>query len=194
MAILIPPGLTDDNDFVASLNAIIAGASRLHSPSAVWVIHVDNWFDHKWLRFSGNGAVGADVTSFLKESVKKSFWQDGLTFPPFSPERITEQWSFGLSGGEYVELPLPSLPQRGERSATWSNLNRRIENWGVSALYVWYSGNTLKNQRGSIMLYCIGESAPICWFASFHNHKGPWVVDKTKDVSREHVMKLLAGE
>jgi hypothetical protein len=54
MTVAIPSGLTDDNEFIDALNSIIAGVLRSLTPDAVWVVHVDNWFDHKWLRFSGN--------------------------------------------------------------------------------------------------------------------------------------------
>jgi len=50
MAISIPSGLTDDNDFVDLLNALLNALLVLQTPEQLWVIQIDNWFDHKWLR------------------------------------------------------------------------------------------------------------------------------------------------
>jgi hypothetical protein len=49
MAISIPSGLTDDNDFVNLLNALLNALLVQQNPDQLWVIQIDNWFDHKWL-------------------------------------------------------------------------------------------------------------------------------------------------
>jgi hypothetical protein len=193
LAISIPAGLTDDNDFVRCVNAIVATEVHLHSPDVVWLIHVNNWFDHKWLRFSGNGAIGSVLPPPFAESVKEPSWNDKLTFPPFSPERILEQWSFELTGSGYAEVPLPRLPHKDARSLTYLNLNRRVEGFGSSALYVWYSGNTLRNGRGSIMSYRIGAGDPVCWFAALRRHGAAWIVERTKGISREVLVSSMNG-
>jgi hypothetical protein len=190
MTIQIPAGLTDDNDFVRHLNAIVASTIRSSSPATVWIIHVDNWFDHKWLGFSGNGPVASDSTVPGFESVKKPFWKNKLTFPPFSPDRILEQWSFELTESRYVEVPLPELPHKDVRSLSSSNLNRRVDGFGSSALYIWYSGNTLKNGRGSIMSYSIDASEPVCWFAAFRRDGTTWAVERAKGKSLEAVRSI----
>lgn len=48
---------TDDPQFVILLNSLIRGLIVEDAPQELWIIKIDNWFDHKWLRFSGIGTV-----------------------------------------------------------------------------------------------------------------------------------------
>ena len=196
MAISIPSGLTDDNDFVNLLNALLNALLDQQTPDQLWVIQIDNWFDHKWLRYSGNGSVASNIPpiSFMDQftSVKEQFWRDKLTFPPFAPDRVISQWSFLHSEVGYIEAPLPRLPHGESRRRSHSNLNRRVENFVRSASFVWYSGYTLKNGRGSLMVYNIGADKPICWFAAFGRKSG-WRLERTKGIDQQHVSRLLTG-
>jgi hypothetical protein len=199
MAVSIPSGLTDDNDFIDLLNSLLNGLLDQQAPEQIWVIQIDNWFDHKWLRYSGNGSVvsrfPADWSSSFMDrfaSVKAEFWQDKLTFPPFAPDRVVGQWSFLHSSQGYVETPLPRLPHSGSRRRSYSNLHRRVENFVNSASFIWYSGNTLKNGRGSVMVYNIEPPQLVCWFAAFRRHL-EWTLERTKGVDKEQVSHLLIG-
>jgi len=200
MSISISAGLTDDNDFVDLLNTLLNALLVQQTPEQLWVIQIDNWFDHKWLRYSGSGTVGAPfpanwTSSFMDRftSVKEQFWRDKLTFPPFAPNRVVGQRSFLRSEAGYAELPLPKLPHKESRQHSHSNLNRRVEDFIHSASFVWYSENTLKNGRGSVMVYHIGTGQPICWFAAF-GKKSRWVLESTKGIHKEQVSRLLMGE
>jgi hypothetical protein len=190
MKAAIPSGLTDDNDFIELFNSMLMRLLAELAPQKLWVIQIDNWFDHKWLRFSGNGAVASNIPLDRLASVKVEFHQDKLTFPPFSPNRVLGQWSFVRNGDSYVEAPLLQMPHSMGRRSGNSNLHRRAESADGSALFVWYSGNTLKNGRGSVMVYSISDSEPVCWFASFGRSE-VWSVKQTKNVDREYVLSLL---
>jgi hypothetical protein len=197
MTVAIPSGLTDDNDFIDLLNSLLNGLLVRQAPEQLWVIQIDNWFDHKWLRYSGNGSAVSKFpvdwsSSFMDrfDSIKAEFWQDKLTFPPFAPDRIVGQWSFLHSTQGYIEAPLPKLPHNKSRRRSHSNLHKRAENFVSSASFVWYSGNTLKNGRGSVMVYNIGPPQPTCWFAAF-GRNSEWTLERTKGVDKEHVSRLL---
>jgi hypothetical protein len=200
MAIAIPSGLTDDNDFVALLNLLLNRLLVETIPEQLWAIQIDNWFDHKWLRYSGNGIVASKLFPPNWEfslfdrfaSVKAEFWRDKLTFPPFAPSRVVNQWSFVRLNQDYIEAPLPKLPHKQARRRSYSNLNRRVEDFAVSASYVWYSGNTLKNGRASVMVYRIAASRPICWFAALRRDSS-WTLEGTKGIEKDHVSRLLIG-
>jgi len=200
MAVAIPSGLTDDNEFTDVLNSLLKGLLSQQAPEQLWVIQIDNWFDHKWLRYSGSGSVPSKFpanwsSSFMDRfaSVKEQFWQNNLTFPPFAPDRVLGQWSFLLSDQGYVEVPLPKLPHSKTRRRSHSNLQRRAENFADSASFVWYSGNTLKNGRGSVMVYIIRDRRPVCWFAAFRRETN-WALERTKGVNMEYVSRLLINE
>jgi hypothetical protein len=45
MAISISSGLTDDNDFVDLLNALLNALLAQQTPEQPWVIQIDNWFE-----------------------------------------------------------------------------------------------------------------------------------------------------
>jgi hypothetical protein len=51
--IALTPSPDDDHDFIESVSRLIAGSVAVHRPEEVWVHKIDNWFDHKWLGFSG---------------------------------------------------------------------------------------------------------------------------------------------
>ena len=195
MAIMIHSGLTDDNDFIELLSGLLTTLVRDQSPEQLWIVQIDNWFDHKWLRFSGNGAIGnprAAGLPFMDQfaSVKKQFWRAKLTFPPFAPDRILGQWSFQQTDAGYVEQPLPKLPHSTEKRFTAANLQRRVQDFTSSAIFVWYSANTLKNGRGSLMVYCLGAQEPVCWFAAFARNP-KWGLQRTKGIEREAVQRLM---
>lgn len=190
MTAAIPSGLTDDNDLIELLNSMLTRLLMELAPEKLWVIQIDNWFDHKWLRFSGNGAIPSNIPIDGFTSVKAEFHQEKLTFPPFAPNRVLGQWSFLRNGEGYIEAPLLQMPHSTERRSSNYNLHRRADNLDGSALFAWYSGNTLKNGRGSVMVYSIGESEPACWFASFGKDR-VWSLQQTKNVEREYVLRLL---
>ncbi|HSE23811.1 MAG TPA: hypothetical protein VLB68_19230, partial [Pyrinomonadaceae bacterium] len=48
----------DDPQFVELVKQVISACVNESIPNKVFVIKIDNWFDHKWLGFSGKGRVG----------------------------------------------------------------------------------------------------------------------------------------
>ncbi|MCU1268994.1 MAG: hypothetical protein JWN74_288 [Acidobacteriaceae bacterium] len=185
---------TDDPGFVEVLNSLVQGLISQHEPEALWIIHIDNWFDHKWLRFSGMGGIaspfliGGLATRY--DSVKVEFYQDKLTFPPFTPNRVLGQWSYIRTGDDYREAALPVLPHDSKRRRSPMNLQRRIQDLSHSACFVWYSGNTVANGRGSVMVYNVAAGGLESWFAAFKRQEG-WKLQATKGVSRDDVEQLL---
>src|SRR4029077_9455084 len=98
--------------------------------------------------------IGGVVTRY--DSVKVEVYQDKLTFPPFTPNRVLGQWSYIRIGDDYRETTLPAWPHSSERQPSPMNLQRRIQDLGRSAFFVWYSANTVTNGKGSVMVYNVG--------------------------------------
>ncbi|MDR3792268.1 MAG: hypothetical protein P4L03_02700 [Terracidiphilus sp.] len=190
MAAELISGITDDNDFIELLNSMVRGLLVQQTPDQLWIVQIDNWFDHKWLRFSGLGAAASDIPVTGYETVKREFYQDKLTFPPFAPDRVLGQWSYIRRDDDYREAPLPKLPHATEKRPTNLNLQRRIKNLDGSACFLWYSSNTLVNGRGSAMVYTVSGETSDCWFASF-NRKGGWALGETKGINRTVVLEFL---
>lgn len=195
MAVAIQPGLTDDNDFVELLNSLLTKLVTSRPPQQLWVIQIDNWFDHKWLGFSGKGIVDFNWHGMAGrfDAALDEFYQEKLTFPPFTPNRVLSQWSFELNGNALVEAPLVRLPHASERRSSGANLQRRVDELASGALFLWFSANTIKNDRGSIMVYDTRSQDVVSWFASFVK-KSSWRLQLTKGVNLEHVSSLLVPE
>lgn len=191
MLMKIEVGETDDPYFIALLDSLVSGLVKRKTPEGLWIIQIDNWFDHKWLRFSGIGTVDFQFPAFMNryDAALDEFYQDKVTFPPFTPNRVLAQWSFARVGDNYVEV-LSQGPHRSEKQASQTNLQRRVEEFSRSASYVWYSAKTVANGRGSIMVYNVAADGVKCWFAAFSRQE-TWKLHATKGISREEVEDLL---
>jgi hypothetical protein len=199
MPIRFESGLTDDNDFVLVVRAIVEGVLARHAPKFAWVIQVDNWFDHKWLRFSGNGSVAnphfarimpGDSLAVRFDSVKAEFNQSKVTIPPFSPNRILGQWPFIRFDNEYREFPLKDAPHPWEKERSAANLHRGAAREDTG--FFWYSGNTLKNDRGSLMTYLSQGREVGCWYAEFIRQE-KWRLGRTKEINREEISRFAGA-
>lgn len=169
----------DDPEFLALVRDVLGGLADKYSPLELHLIHIDNWFDHKWLGFAGKalGAVGV--------------WKEGerLTVPAFKPSRVlSHQFACRTDAdGPFRELPPPTELHLEVWSA--DNLQRRIAAVTGNALVVWYTGNTKSNGRGAMMSYSVAESADDTWYASFR--AGPeWRVEKTKNIAASELDRL----
>lgn len=190
-------GDTDDPYFIQLANRVVSGLLVRDKPEKTWIIQIDNWFDHKWLKFSGNGAIvapwrAAISNSFMDrfESVKAESYQEKVTLPPFTPNRILGQWSYERVGRDYTEVASPRLPHRTERRHSEMNLRNRVRDFGDSAVFIWYSSNTVATGKGSLMIYKLLRSAVDCWFISF-DRKTEWRLAASKGVSRSALDALL---
>jgi hypothetical protein len=52
--ITLEPRENIDHSFVAIVEQILDNTLQLHQPAEVYVVQIDNWFDHKWLEFDSN--------------------------------------------------------------------------------------------------------------------------------------------
>jgi len=184
---------TDDPAFIEALTALIRSYTASHTPEQVWLIQIDNWFDHKWLKFSGYGTEGSGVPLDRWDTVKVEFYRDNLTFPPFNPNRVMSQCSYVRQEYDYLEVALRQLPHATLRQRSESNLNRRIQSLTGAGCFVWYGGNTVANGKGSVMLYDVKPSNAECWFAAFTRDECSWRVTATKGADRRYVESLVGA-
>src|SRR5262245_21069753 len=94
MIVNVSPKPGDDPSYLASLCGMLAALVEQHRPEVVHLVRVDNWFDHKWLRFSGIGRVAFERGHPKIDTALDAMWQTELTFPPFSPGRVVNEESF----------------------------------------------------------------------------------------------------
>jgi hypothetical protein len=188
---------TDDSKFADTMYSIADGILAQHRPKELYVTAIDNWFDHKWLRFSGIGVVPFEFPSFMNgaDAALDEFSQDKVTLPPFSPKRIIRQIYFRRDGrtSVYVKQERRTPLHKKQRESSSKNLQRRILDISDSGLFVWYSSNTLSQERASIMVYSVKNDEIETWFASFRK-AAHWKLHVTKGIDRELVQDLMSGK
>ncbi|MGH9762125.1 MAG: hypothetical protein ACREAC_14965 [Blastocatellia bacterium] len=172
----------DDGLFIEIVSNILSASARFYRPREVYAVHVDNWFNYKWLDFSG--VIFPQV----------GIWCDPLLrVPPFNPNRIVRENYLRLrnsAGGGYVSQISRPLHVRQPSD---QNLGRRISQMSESAIMAWYSGGTASNGRGSLMVYSVSDGSEASWYASFLK-LSEWSVNKVKGVSGLELRSLIEPE
>jgi hypothetical protein len=186
----LDPQEGDDRRFLDLVTRVIRTAPT--DTHELIVIRVDNWFDHKWLRFSGNGRVTTDpaVQSVFPSHpgvVLKEFSQDKLTFPPFSPRRILSQTVWTRQEDEATGVPI----HRRRRGHSARNLHRRVADYSESMIATWFSSRTEDNRQGCVMQYSVRAGKVDAWYASLRVHDPSWRVHLVKGIERGRVEALM---
>lgn len=182
----------DDPEFVELVKRVIAGCINNNFPNTIIVIQIDNWFDYKWLGFSGRGRVGfPSVGNIDLDTALDEFRQEQVTLPPFSPRRVIEEYYFQREiNGEYSAIdPHPCLHQK-ELATSSQNLHKRIVDRVDSAVLIWFSSNTKQNLRGSIMVYEVKGREVHPWYSGFAKEQ-QWRVLQTKGIAADQVQSLI---
>jgi hypothetical protein len=181
----------NDPEFINILNEVIQATVARLKCRDLYVIQIDNWFDHKWLGFSGMATIASPFPKLLVgwESVKVEVRRDKVTLPPFNPNRILSQGGFRRVGDGYVEAEL-TLPHRTERRRSGANLYRVVSESFDSACLVWYSSGSKKNGRASIMVYAVQGRAVDAWFAGFHKDPN-WKILQTQNITAAELADMF---
>ena len=187
----------DDPEFVKLVSQVIFSCTDDCFPKRVFVIKIDNWFDHKWLGFSGIGRVGFGFfMDFLvdMDTALDEFRQDQITLPPFSPRRVVEEYFFERdeSGGYSRRNPRPYVHERTLAPSS-QNLHKRIVDRVDSAILVWFSSNTSQNKRGCLMVYEVKGSEVHPWYAGLAKDQ-EWRVMQTKGITPDQVQSMIGKE
>jgi len=169
--IQLVPAENDDPAFLALAQRIVNGAIAALQAQEVYIVHIDNWFDHKWL-----GWWSRWKHKELKE----------LRVPPFNPNRVGSQkryiWDASSSRWTFTGEGKPlHVPQPGRRPGRAQPLDRLSK----SAAFLWYSGNTVTNGAGSLMLY-LSNAEGYAWYASF-TRKEHWKVADGFHITRREL-------
>lgn len=175
MISLKPKGNVDES-FVTIVERILNHTLRLHPFEEVYVVLIDNWFDHKWLEFHSSH-TDIDVLG----------WRAKLKLPPFEPGRVMDQSCFRKH---------PSGLSRYEASSSnrlhISSANRSLAEICSSGAFVWYSFVGNSSDRGSVMVYFNREGKGAAWYASFVRSPN-WHVNKVKGISKRELTEMLTA-
>ena len=160
------PAEHDDTAFLSLAQRIINGAIETLQMREVHLVHIDNWFDHKWLGWRSRRG------------------EDELRVPLFTPNRIRSEkhfaWDEDKSAWTCVGSPKTLHLQQAGRP--W--LAKPLDQFSSHAAFVWYSGNTATNKVGSLMVYLSGADG-YSWYASFKKSEQWTVADEFHITRRE---------
>jgi hypothetical protein len=160
----------DDAGFLALARRIINGAIMELQVREVFLVKIDNWFDHKWLGWRSR-----------KDEHR-------LRVPLFTPNRVRSEehfvWDEKTSAWKTTPLTRPLHVSQPGRP--W--LSQPIDHIAQHAAIVWNSGNSAANKMGSVMLYLSGSEG-YSWYASLK--KGDkWVVDDERLVTKRELLSF----
>jgi hypothetical protein len=159
------PSEHDDLAFLSLAQRIMNGAILELQSREVFLVQIDNWFDHKWL-------------GWLSRK------EEELRIPTFTPNRVRSEkhfvWNADTSAWENVGLQSPLHVRQSGRP--W--LAQPVDRFSKSAAFIWYSGNTVTNKVGSLMFYLSGAEG-YSWYASFRKGKEWTLADECRITKRE---------
>ena len=182
---------TDDPQFVELLKHVISRLVGEEFPEQIFVMKIDNWFDHKWLNFSGIGSVRFDDFRLEIDTALDEFSQDKVTLPPLTPNRVIGEYYFLRNErGEFLpSLKAPFVHER-KLAPSADNLHKRVTDFATSALFLWVSSNTKLNRRGSVMVYEVKGLDVHTWYMGL-SKEDDWKIAQTKGIARDQAVSLI---
>jgi hypothetical protein len=159
----------DDLDFLSLAERIINGAVVTLEIREIFLVHIDSWFDHKWLRWwSPKG--------------------EELRVPTFTPNRVLSEkrfiWDVDKSSWTPAVLTEPLHIRQPGRP--W--LARPLDRFSRSAAFIWYSGSTAANKAGSLMFY-LSCADGYAWYASLRKD-GQWALADECQITRRELLSF----
>ena len=131
----------DSAEFMEKVRTLAIGVAGDYEPVRLYVIRIDNWFGPKWMKFAGKFTAGKHMAIGVHKK--------RLHVPPFVPQRVVAERVFVGPGYEETAMRPPLHIDCPSKEA----LRRRIEDIDKDAAFVWFSGESEVQGRGSVMVY-----------------------------------------
>ncbi len=176
----------DSYDFIDIISQIINGFADKYDIDEICTIKIKNWFDKKWLNYSGKGIIHFEETTHPDNVALSNFWKNKITVPPFNPNRVLTEQTFYRHKTQNKNFErLLHIDQKSS-----DNQNNRMVTKSENGLFVWFSSNSEINQQGSLMIYRVAENNVYTWYASIENKSG-WTITKTKGINLNELTELI---
>ena len=167
----------DNPDFISNIEIIIRDKVSKWKPLDLYLTRIDNWFDDKWVKFSG---------TLMHEL---SIWQlQDITVPPFHPSRVDSCDYYRLDNGIYNKQTTDKTLHIIQAST--DNFKRKIADFTDNGLFIWYSGNSKANNKGTLMGYLVRDNDCYTFYISLTGDK-KWNVNRTKGIPTKEVEEIL---
>ncbi len=170
----------DDIKFIRQVGNLINGAIQTYEPLEIFVVKIDNWFDSKWAGFSRKILGALAIRDF-----------QNLTIPPFVPNRVMHQNLYCRGDKNTMKFEKKESKPLHIKQSSSNNFGRFIKNLTDSAIFVWYSGSTLKNKQGSVMIYWVKDQMAFGWYVAFALKNEDWELGRTAFIPRKEVIFLI---
>ncbi len=177
---------TDDIGFTEIVESIIGNLILSLNPNEISIVRIKNWFDHKWLNYSGKeirkyeSGTGAMIPLVLEPS-----WNKDITIPPFNPNRILTHTIYRLQETENSQFE--ELLHISQNST--DNRKRLISERTENGLFIWISSNSVTNGQGSLMVYQIQNSEILTWYVNIEDKNG-WRITQSKGIDKSKVQMM----
>lgn len=177
--IIIKKSEKDDSTFILKLQTIINEIINNFNLNEIYLFKIDNWFDKNWINFTGKvlGALG--TWNYNNE----------LRIPPFTPNRIDEQLFYRKDiNGMFIESEFKVEVHKLQTAE--NNQQRKISQFSDSAIFIWYSSNTIKNDIGSLMFYSVENGKCSSYYIGFKKNKN-WEISESINIHKKDLIYFL---
>lgn len=176
----------DAPEFIEIINKLMALSIFQWHVDEIMNIKINNWFDHKWLNYSGKKIIHFEETVHPDKVAITHDWKERVTFPPFNPNRVLSEQYFRKR--DTGNIKFEKIIHKKQRS-TENQLNQ-VSRKTSNGLYIWYSSNSKINQRGSMMMYRVQNGEVHTWYASIEKRKN-WTITQTKGINKSELQGLI---
>jgi hypothetical protein len=168
-----------DQEFLEIVERIVSRVLAESSADELFLVEIENWFDHKWLGFSGKNLVPR--------------WMKKTTLPAFNPNRVLcEHHWLRRDNEEFAPDCMAGPLHPLEKQPSRLNHLRKISAISKSAVFAWYSSKASSNKAASLMIYVSSGNNVVMWFAGLR--KNPeWRLHVTDRISWDRVEQLMAA-
>ncbi|WP_179019271.1 hypothetical protein [Winogradskyella forsetii] len=178
---------TDDHGFKEIVESIIRNLILSLHPKEIAIVRIKNWFDHKWLNYSGKAIYKNETgTNAMIPLVSEPCWSKEITIPPFNPNRVLSETIYRLYETENPKFEeLLHVSQNSN-----DNVKRIISELTKNGICIWISSNSETNKQGSVMVYQIQNSEVITWYLNIEDKNG-WKITKSKGIDKNTIQSML---
>ena len=185
----------DSAEFIEKARAIAIGVAQEYEPARLYAIRIDNWFGPKWMHFAGKFTVGRLPHSGPAAAI--GVHKTRLHVPPFVPSRVVAERVFV---GPDFDRTVSVAPLHIETPSKIA-LQRRIADIDKEAAFLWFSGASEAQKRGSVMVYLpdafdpteprrVGLRNSDSFYVGFSQREISWEPAMLRGVSRAEVKRL----
>ena len=168
---IILPEDDDSNAFISLINYTIDNIIHEYDVKEIVYVKIENWFDHKWLNYSGNSVIKFDfggLEALQRDAALQPEWREKISIPPFNPNRVVYSKYYLTKATGNIKIKKSINKYRSSND----NIHNRIENYISDGIAIWFSSNSKELQKGSLMIYRIQDNKVTTWYATIENNNG----------------------